>query len=217
MDSHHLLSPNGFFYITSQKDKLSTYFNKSQELIRIKKEVGKAFKTFELILQSDELSQDQKDEMFSNRKIRDMLMDLIKYDSLESLVESRNKLSMAQSCLESGLEYFERRYSKVAFYHDKINEFKSMINALYMLADQEAHEEEDLTFYKVRGKMKLPPTIEQHQTEHTAMCRICWNHNSEHGKDEAIKGIRHKKHCPYDKNDLNRCIEDIPPKIPYFN
>jgi hypothetical protein len=154
--------------------------------------------------------------MISNGKFRGMLMDLINYDSLESLAESRNKLAMAQSCLERGLEYFERRYSKVTFYHEKIIEFKKMINALYMLADQEAQEEKDLTFYKVRGKMQLPPKLEPHQTEHIAMCIICWNHHTEHGKDNAIKGIRHKKHCPYDKNDLDRCITDIPPLIPYF-
>lgn len=216
MDSQHLLSPNQYFYITSQKNKLSPSFNKSQDIVRIKKEIKKAFNTFTLILQSNEFSQDQKDEMFPDGKIYDLLMDLIKYDSNDSLSESRNKLLMAQSCLNRGLVYFQQRYSEVAFYHDKINEFKSLIDTLHILADQEATEEEALKFYKVRGKMKLPPTIKQNDTLHIAMCRICWEHYSAIAESDSIKGIRHKKHCPYDKNDLKRCIEIIQPKLQYF-
>jgi len=216
MDSQHLLSPNQYFYIISQKDRLSKSFNKSQDLDRIAEKVSQAFETFTLILQSNEFTQDDKDRMFPDGKFHDLLMDLIKYDSNDSLSESRNKLLMAQSCLNRGLAYFQQRYSQIAFYHDKILEFKSLIDTLHILSDEEATEEEVLKFYKVRGKMKLPPTIEQNDTLHIAMCRICWEHYSAIAESDSIKGIRHKKHCPYDKNDLKRCIEIIQPKLQYF-
>ena len=206
-----MLSSGQYHYIKSQKDKLGSSFNKSQDLDRIKEKIAQAFGTFELILKSTELSQEQKDEMISHGQFHGMLMDLINHDSLATVAESKNQLAMAKSCLERGLEYFERRYSKINFYHDKIEEFKKLIDALHMVSDQEAKEEEALTFYKVRGKMQLPPKLEPHQTDHIAMCIICWNHHASKGKDNAIKGIRHKKHCPYDKNDLDRCITDIPP------
>ena len=216
MESHHLLSPNQYFYITSQKDNLSNNFNKSQDVDRIKEKVEQAFETFNLILSSSEFTQNQIDEMFPDGKLHDILMDLIKYDTDDSLAESRNKLLMAQTCLNRGLAYFQQRYSKVSFYSNKINEFKSLIDTLHILAEQEAEEEEGLKFYKARGKMKLPPTIEQHETLHIAMCRICWSHYSAESDTNSIKGIRHTKHCPYDKNNLKRCIELIPPKLQYF-
>ena len=217
MESHHLLSSSQYFYITSQKGKLSETFNKSQDLARIKKKIEQAFETFNLILSSSELTQEQIDEMFPDGKIHDLMMDLIKFNSEDTLAESRIKLLMAQTCLNHGLSYFQQRYSELSFYSDKIEEFKSLINTIHTLADQEAQEEEALKFYKSRGKMKLPPTIEQHETLHIAMCRICWSHYSAESDINAIKGIRHAKHCNYNKNELKRCIEIIPPKISYFN
>jgi len=212
MESRHLLSPNQYFFTLSQKDKLSKSFNKSQDLARIKKTVEIAFNTFALILESNEFSREQIDEMFPAPKIRDLLMDLVKNDATETFSESLNKLLMAQSCLERGLLFFETRYKEVAFYHDKISEFKSLISTLTMLANQETEEENALKFYKVRGKMKLPPTVQPHDTLTIAMCRICWEHYSAGSKEEAIKKIKHTKHCPYDKTDLDRCIETFPPK-----
>ena len=216
MESHHLLSPNQYFYVTSQKDKLSPSFNKSQDVARIKKEVEKAFNTFTLIFESSQFSPEEINEMFSYARFRDLLIDLLKFVPELTQAESYNKLQIAQTCLQYGLSYFQQQYKETSFFYDKINEFEKLIVALNIIAQQDAEEEESLKFYKTRGKMKLPPTIEPHETLTVAMCRICWEHYSGNSKSEAVKKIRHKKHCPYDKNDLDRCIEVILPKLSYF-
>lgn len=217
MESRHLLSPNQYFHVTSQKDKLSPSFNKSQDVARIKKQVENAFNTFSLIFESSEFSPEEINEMFSDARFRDLLMDLLKYVPELTQAESYNKLRIAQTCLHYGLSYFQQQYKETTFFHEKINEFENLIDALNRIAQQDAEEEESLKFYKTRGKMKLPPTIAPHETLTITMCRICWEHYSAHSKDEAIKKIRHKKHCPYDKNDLDRCIEIFPPKLQYFS
>lgn len=216
MESQHLLSPNQYFYITSQKDKLSPSFNKSQDVARIKKEVEKAFKTFSLIFESSVFSPEEINQMFPDSRIHDLLMDLLRYVPDLTQAESHNKLLIAQTCLKHGLSYFQQQYKETSFFYDKIQEFEKLITALNIIAQQDAVEEEGLKFYKTRGKMKLPPDIKQDNTLTIAMCRICWEHYSDNSKQEAIKKIRHKKHCPYDKNDPDRCIEIFPPKLQYF-
>lgn len=212
MESQHLLSPNQYFYITSQNNRLSPSFNKSQDVARIKKEVEKAFNTFTLIFESSVFSPSEINQMFPDGKIHDLLMDLLKYVPDLTQAESYNKLQIAQTCLRHGLSYFQRRYKEVSFFHEKIKELENLIAALNNIAQADANEEDGLKFYKTRGKMKLPPSVEPHETLTIAMCRICWEHYSADSKDEATKKIRHRKHCPYDKNDLNRCIEIFPPK-----
>ena len=69
--------------------------------------------------------------------------------------------------------------------------------------------------------MKLPPTIMPQKNVIIAMCRICWDYYSAPinrrkkvtVKKEAIKGIRHRKYCLYDKKQIDRCVEIVyPPK-----
>ena len=57
------------------------------------------------------------------------------------------------------------------------------------------------------------PNIEP-ETRYIALCRICWGYYEEEDLKKAISKIRHYKKCPYDKDDLERCIEVISPKNP---
>ncbi len=206
-----MLSPEAYSYVTSQTGKY-----KKEHVPELRRRIKILFDnifthTLSPVLLSDELTQDFKNELFENKRMHDFLMDLIRYEKDSSFAEEQNKQLIAQDMLNFGLAYFETRYSQVAFISDKIRELKMLIDALNYLAMQQAEEQQVSQFYKTRGMMKLPPTVERHERTWNAMCRICWSHYSANTEKEAIKGIRHRKHCLYDKTQIKRCIEVFRP------
>lgn len=221
MTSHSLLSPEAYFYVTSQTGKYNP--KHTPELRRRMKTLfeGILVHTFEPVLQSNELSQDFKNELFDHERVKDFLMDLLVFDQENSTQEEQNKLFIIQDALNLSLTYLQQRFKEVSFVEDKINELKKLIDGLTELANKQSGEEQALKFYKVRASMKLPPTIMPQKNVIIAMCRICWGYDpapinrrkKDVVKKEAIKGIRHRKYCLYDKKQIDRCVEIVyPPK-----
>jgi len=213
--SRTLLSPEAYFYVTSQTGKYNP--KHTPELRSRMKDLfeGIFVHTFEPVLQSNELTQDFKNQLFHHERVQDFLMDLIAFNRENTTEEEQNKLYIVRDMLQLSLAYLQQRYKEVTFVKDKINELKQLIEGLTQLADQQAEEEQAIKFYKLRGSMKLPPDIRQLPNIVTAMCRICWEYYSAPinerkisiVKNESLKGIRHRKHCLYDKNQMDRCIE----------
>ena len=219
MTSHSMLSPEAYFYVTSQKGKYNQ--NHTPELRKRMKTLfeGILLHTFEPVLQSNELTQEFKNELFYHERVKDFLTDLVAFDPENTTPEEQNKLFIIQDMLRLSLAYLQQRFKEVSFVEDKINELKTLIDGLTELANKHSSEEQALKFYKLRASMKLPPTIKPQMNTIIAMCRICWDYYSapinrrkfDIVKKQALKGIRHRKHCLNDKNQVERCIEIIYP------
>src|SRR2546427_7090362 len=120
MESHPLLSNNQFLYITSQKDKLTKEFNKSQDLSRLETKVKKCFEAFELIWNSDELSQKYKDKLFSDAQIGKFIGILTSYNHTNPVSSEVNKQRIAREMIHYGFAYFQRRYKTTQFLSNEI-------------------------------------------------------------------------------------------------
>lgn len=211
MESHTVLSNNQFFYITSQKEKLSKEFNKSQDLKRLEKKIEKCFKEFDLIIQSAELSQEYKDRLFSLSRINQFLTKLTEYEPSNPIELEQVKQDIAGRLIDLGVRYFESRYHEYQFILKHVTEFQGLVHNLRTLAKVNKIESEGIDLYRARRRQKIPPKIEMDSKNYTARCMICWNYATDHNKMNAMKKIRHEKGCTVDKKDLERCISVIAP------
>ena len=134
------------------------------------------------------------------------------YDRTNTEDEEQNKQHVAIHGIERGINYLENRYKEFVFVHNQMEQLRLFLQMFSQISVTKVDERKAIEFYKLRHSMTLPPTIHQHETRYVVMCRICWGHEENEDRDKAISRIRHSKKCPYDKNDLERCIEVIPPK-----
>jgi len=209
--SQHLLSNNQYFYITSQEKKLSSDYNKSQELKRIEEKFQAAFKTFELISHSKSLSQAYKDKLFHSERISNFIGSLIFFEDENTRSEEINKQAIARQTLQHCFAYFQMRYKHSQFLSNKIKEIEGILLELDYLTKDQSEDDEALEFYRMRSRMKLPPRIGGSKNSWYSVCIICWSYGAGNNKSQSMKEIRHHKHCLYDKNELERCIKVTPP------
>ena len=209
-----LIAPNLASYLTGKaynKDTLGTERNRA---IRY---VHSDFETFKYILRQDKFTQEQKNEFFPAQMVREFLYNFGLYDIENTEAEEQNKLDIAGSCIDVALSYLENRYDETALIRNEINNFRELMLLLRQITETKARDQRGLEFYKLRRRRLLPPFVIQSEKEFVAMCRICWEYNNNIDRDKAMKQIRHYRKCPYDKNDLKRCIEIFPPENPIKN
>jgi hypothetical protein len=208
-----MLSNNQYFYLTSQLDKLSPAFNKPQDRKRIGITVQKAFKTFDIIMNSKAMDQKQKNKYFSQEMVSGFLHHLIFYDASNSLSEENHKQSIAHRMISSGLSYYEQRYAKAAFFSQKIKEVRQLLEGLESLTRVEEQEDKAMQFYRMRKKFEVPPRLKPVPYKWQAICMICWNYTAGNNKLESMKSIRHDIKCPYKavRGDLEWVLKTIPP------
>jgi len=108
--SHHLLSAAQYQYLTSQKP----ITNPSEQRKRISVTVEQAFNTFDMILTSQYVSQEFKDELFEEVKVRNLLSNFARYDKQNLPSEEANKQTICKLMVTMGLDYFKSRYKKNA-------------------------------------------------------------------------------------------------------
>lgn len=206
MESQNLLSPQAFLYLTSQHDKLPKDFNKSEYLKRIAKEVSRAFNTFKILLESKELSEKQMDELFSSKRIEQLVSKLTTFSWDSNIISDQNGLAISEILLKHGFKYFQLRYNETRLLSKQINEIKFLINDLKTIASEEKKEEQKSQILKYRKFLGLPPKIIS-ETYWTALCMVCWVYGSGNNEKDAIKRVRHIRGCHYDKNDPDRCFK----------
>jgi len=195
MESHHLLSPDQFQYIKSQNSDIP---NKSENLKRIASKIDAAFETFDLILHSDTLPQEFKDKVFDEEKMRKFLLKFSLYNRTLPLSEESNKQKISKQMISLGLHYFEARYKETTFLNKRIGEINSLLNDIDFLTLREQQENEAMAMYRARKKLRSPPTIEPGPFW-SAVCMWCFNYSlsTNKTKEDAIKNLRHEKHCTY--------------------
>ena len=170
------------------------------------------FYTFEWVLDSELLSQKYKNEMFPSGLLDGLGNKFQFYDRENTEFEEQNKLHIAIDGIQRGIHYFQNRYNETSLAYKQAEQIQEFLGMLSQVTERKAVDEKAIEFYKIRHTMLLPPFLRQEEMLYTVMCRICWAHNNDKDKDTAIKKISHSRRCPYDRNDLGRCIEVIPPK-----
>lgn len=211
MESHHMLSPQQYQFLKSQKT-LSENFNKSENLKRIKKTVEKALETFDIILSSSVLDQTYLNELFPHYEVSNFITKLTRYDTVHTISQENNKLEIARTMITYGLIYYQTRFKKTQFFSKKINEIQDLLIDLNEIANAESQDSDAMNFYRMRFKLRYPPDIRPSELEYYAVCMICWRYHSAEIKKLAIKSIRHEKNCVYKKELAEQCIKIIPPK-----
>ena len=123
MESRNWLSHDQYLYITYQNPLYREKWTKSQKKdfesldwdstrksqmkIEIQKKILRSWETIYLILQSDTLTQQEKDSLFDVARVRIMLQDLVSPDETNKLSSQTNKQSIAREMIVQGLNYFQ--------------------------------------------------------------------------------------------------------------
>jgi len=220
MVSHHLLSKEQFEYLTSQKAKSS---NPSQHRKRISEKVDKIFSTMKIILNSKNIDQELKDEMFIPSQISLFINSLTQYDPENTNAQESNKQQIIIDLMHKVMAYYQSRYKETRFISKRMNEINELAQDLEDLAREDQREDEATIMYKTR-RLSTPPLLTQEKYDWTALCMFCFSYSSMgKKKDDSIKHIRHAKNCSFhkewkrfSKNDKERVLEQffktIPPK-----
>jgi len=206
----HLLVESNFASFLTGKDykEDQLHINKKRTLEFLHHE----FNTFKYLAESKKLDQEYKNKLFPSSLIDSFFQPFQYYDRKNTEDEEQNKLHIAIHGIQRGINYLNNRYEESAFVHNQMEQLENFLQMFSQISVRKADEKKAIEFYKLRHSRTLPPTIRQHETRYVVMCRICWGHEENEDKDKAISRIRHSKKCPYDKNDLETCIEVILPK-----
>lgn len=203
------VEPNFASFLTQKPyNKSQLHVNKDRTI----KKINEYFYTFEYLYESNLLEQAYKDKLFPRRMVNDFIQLFTSWDYEHSEIDEQVKLQISLNAIRDGLTYLERRYKEVALIKNQALEFKELLNAIEELTRTKVEDRKAIEFYKMRSFSTLPPDLHQHERQYVVMCKICWNHYADLDKKQAISHIRHSKNCLYDKSQISRCIEVIPPK-----
>lgn len=198
-----MLSPQQYLYITSQERGLPQNWNKSENLKRIKETLDKIHTTFEILLTSRNLKQSYVNELFPAYKLDEFLGNLVMWNPQNKIEDENNKLEITRLMIRIGFSYFQQRFEDSALYSEKIKEANDLLEDLTKIADTQIEKEE---------KYHMPPKMEGSRLVVHGLCMSCYSPGSGYDKKQAVKNIRHKENCPYDKKDPDRFIHIIPKK-----
>ncbi len=203
------VEPNFASFLTQKPyNKSQIHVNKDRTVKKIKE----YFYTFNYLYESDLLDQTYKDKLFPRRMVNDFIQLFTSWDYEHSEIEEQVKLQISINTIWNGLSYLEGRYKEVALIKNQVFEFKELLNTIEELTRTKVEDRKAIGFYKMRSFRTLPPDLKRNERMYVVMCRICWNHYADQDKKKAISHIRHSKNCLYDKSQISRCIEVIPPK-----
>jgi len=195
MKSRHLLSNDQYEYITSQNSKIP---NPSEQRSRISKKVEQALNTFDIILTSQYVSQEYKDELFEETRIRNFLSNFARYDNQNLLSEESNKQTICKTMVSMGLDYFKSRYKKMKMVEKNIEQATSVLSLMSLLSQEQVYDEEVMKMYKARSRSVRPQLLVAEKDFWMAECKHCYNYSANAKTEkEAIRNLKHTKHCLY--------------------
>lgn len=195
MISRHLLSNDQHKYITSQNSEIP---NPSEQRRRISEKVEQALNTFDIILTSQYVSQEYKDELFEETRIRNFLSNFARYDNQNLPSEESNKQSICKTMVSIGLDYFKSRYKKMKMVEKNIEQATSVLSLMSFLSQEEVYDEEVMKMYKARSRSVRPQLLVAEKDFWMVECKHCYNYSSNAKTEkEAIRNLKHTKHCLY--------------------
>jgi len=195
MISRHLLSNDQHKYITSQNSEIP---NPSEQRRRISEKVEQALNTFDIILTSQYVSQEYKDELFEETRIRNFLSNFARYDNQNLPSEESNKQSICKTMVSIGLDYFKSRYKKMKMVEKNIEQATGVLSLMSFLSQEEVYDEEVMKMYKARSRSVRPQLLVAEKDFWMVECKHCYNYSSNAKTEkEAIRNLKHTKHCLY--------------------
>lgn len=212
MESHSVLSDAEEAYIRSQSKEAIPKGNNSEYRKRIRRKVKLAFDDFDKIYNSKVLTQSYKDKVFDMKTISSFLGHFTYYDKNSTTIsEELMKQEIATRLIDMGVSYFRQRFPST-FAVSHINDAFNLLREIADLSSQQVADERALEFYKMRGKMMLPPLLQSLPADWYALCMVCWKYSSGKELGGAASSLRHAKMCPVDKKRLEQCLKFIPPE-----
>lgn len=208
--SQHLLSPNQYYFITSQHNKLSPSFNKSQDLKRIEELIEQCHYTIDLLLKSKAIDLDYKDKLFNAKIVIPILRLLTQHDPEKQISETYNSQAIAKSMINLGVAYYELRYKNLQIVNSKIFEFRQLLNDIDEFSSFQRNYENNLRL-QMRRKKVAPPKINR-TSEWQAVCMGCLEKGCGIDDSDAINKVIHYERCLYDEKEKDRWIKIYPPK-----
>ncbi len=195
MKSRHLLSNDQYKHITSQNSEIP---NPSEQKSRISEKVEQALNTFDIILTSQYVSQEYKDELFEETRVRNFLSNFARYDNQNLPSEESNKQAICKTMITMGLDYFKSRYKKMQMVEKSIEQATSVLSLISFLTQEEIVDEEVMKMYKARSRSIRPQLLIAEKDFWMAECKHCYNYSSNAKTEkEAIRNLKHTKHCLY--------------------
>lgn len=196
MKSQDVLSNKQRFYLTTQNPNIKGL---STQRKRIVEKVDDIFRTFNIILKSENVDQEFKDGLFHEERISNFIQKLTEYDSESFAEQEHMKQEIIIDLMDQCMRYFQARYKEVKFIKKEISNFKEFTVGLKELSESQIEETEAQKLLKIR-KMGMPPCLYPTKDTWVGFCVQCHAY-TELGtsEDDTIKRIRHSKNCNYKK------------------
>jgi len=193
--SHHLLSPAQYNFLTSQNSQIT---NVSQQKSRIIEKADEMMNTLRIILNSKNVDQQFKDDVFQKHKITSLINNLITYDIEQTALQESNKQAIVLDLMDQCLRYFQDRYKEV-FIKKEVKTFEQFAIDITEFTEKQIAETKAQELFKTRKSLQ-PPLLYPSKGIWKAVCLECHKY-TELGKNEdnAIKIIRHTKNCSIHK------------------
>jgi len=196
MKSHDVLSNKQRLYLTSQNPKI---LGLSTQRKRIIGKVDDIFKTFNIILDSENIDQGFKDGLFDKTRISNFIQKLTEYDSESFAEQEHMKQEIIIDLMEQCMRYFQARYKEVKFIKKEIINFEEFTKGLVELSESQIEETEAQKLLKIR-KLGMPPLLYPSKDFWKGFCVQCHAYTElGNNEDDVIKRIRHSKNCNYKK------------------
>jgi len=219
-----LLSKDQYSYFISQIDDNISITNRPQVMSRLAETITKCFDSFEVILKSKKITQEEKDELFNAMRINFFLSKLTEDNPDNTNAQEINKQEIIVDLIQKVFTYYSSRYSGHKVIIKEIDKFKELAQDLKDTAEEERREDDASIMYRTRGKMPNPPILMPEQNNWIAECIFCLQWSAIGNKLESIKHIRHTKNCSWHKEwkrfaktDQVRVIEQYIKLIPPMN
>ena len=194
-----LLSKEQFSYFTSQIDDDISITNRPQVMSRLAETITKCFDSFEVILKSKKITQEEKDKLFNAMRINFFLSKLTEDNPDNTNSQEINKQEIIVDLIQKVWSYYSSRYSGHKVIIKEIDKIKELAQDLKDTAEEEKREDEASIMYRNRGRMPNPPILFPEQNNWTALCIWCHQWSAIGNKHEAINHIRHTKNCSWHK------------------
>lgn len=203
--THHMLSDKQYEFLTSQNSEIK---GESEQKSRIVEKSDEMMNTLRIILNSKNIDQQFKDEVFPKHRITSLIDNLIRYDDENTALDEQNKQAIVLDLMGQCLRYFQDRYKEV-FIRKEIKTFEQFAEDITTFTGKQIDESRAQELFKTRQSL-TPPLLYPTKDYWTAMCDECHRY-SDLGKNEedAINRVNHTKGCTIRKERKRMGKDDV--------
>ncbi len=198
-----MLSDTQYNLLTSQNNEIKGI---SEQRARIIEKADKMMITLGIIITSDNIDQQYKDELFPKQKVSRLIHSLISYDQEATAIQESNKQGIALELMKESIKYFRERYKEI-FILRITREFDTFAKDITELTEKQIQETKVQELIKTR-KTLTPPLLYPSEKTWKAVCLECHKYEEMvKNEDEEIKKIRHTRNCSIHK-EMKRVGKD---------